>query len=101
MQPLKSLTITPELLRIIAELDEFKGRWQALGSLAPDRLLSGLDVRSFRSRDEQEVAGYAAAMELVFSTADHLTLTENHLQELHGVLRSTKSFCSSLASMDG
>jgi Fic family protein len=99
MAYLASLTITPALLRLIASLDEFKGRWQAFGSLAPDRLsalrrvatiesvgsstriegaklsdaevdrlLSGLDVRSSRSRDEQEVAGYAAAMELVFES---------------------------------
>jgi len=33
-----SLQITPEILRIIAELDEFKGAWRALGTLAPDRL---------------------------------------------------------------
>ena len=33
-----SLTITPELLNLIAEIDEFKGSWKALGSLAPDRL---------------------------------------------------------------
>jgi hypothetical protein len=105
--PLASLTLTPALLRLIASIDEFKGRWQAFGTLAPDRLsalrrvatiesvgsstriegaklsdaevdrlLSGLDVRSFRSRDEQEVAGYAAAMELVFSSWREITLTE-------------------------
>src|SRR6202050_1102015 len=33
-----TLQITPGLLRLIAEIDEFKGRWQALGTLAPDRL---------------------------------------------------------------
>ena len=33
-----SLTITPEILSLIAELDEFKGAWRALGTLAPDRL---------------------------------------------------------------
>ena len=31
-------TPTPDILRLIAELEEFKGRWQALGRLAPDRL---------------------------------------------------------------
>lgn len=30
--------ITPEILSLIAEIDEFKGRWQALKNLAPDRL---------------------------------------------------------------
>ncbi len=32
------LEITPEVLSLIAELDEFKGAWKALGTLAPDRL---------------------------------------------------------------
>jgi Fic family protein len=30
--------ITPEILSLIAELDEFKGAWRALGTLAPERL---------------------------------------------------------------
>jgi Fic family protein len=34
----KDLLLTSELLNIIAEIDEFKGAWKALGSLAPERL---------------------------------------------------------------
>ena len=34
----ESLTITPQMLSLIAEIDEFKGAWRALGTLAPDRL---------------------------------------------------------------
>jgi Fic family protein len=94
-----SIQITPEILSLISELDEFKGAWKALGTLAPDRLsalrrvatiesigsstriegsklsdreveklLSDLDIESIDTRDEQEVAGYAEAMELVFSS---------------------------------
>ena len=33
-----SIQITPEILALISELDEFKGAWRALGTLAPDRL---------------------------------------------------------------
>lgn len=33
-----SLQITPELLSLIAQIDEFKGAWLALGTLAPERL---------------------------------------------------------------
>ena len=33
-----SLHITPEILSLIARIDEFKGAWRALGSLAPKRL---------------------------------------------------------------
>jgi len=114
---LEKLDITPGMLRRIAEIDEFKGQWQALGRLAPERLsalrrvatvesvgsstriegakltdseverlLRGLQVHSFRSRDEQEVAGYAEAMELVFHSWPEITLTENHVKQLHGVL---------------
>lgn len=33
-----SLEITPDLLKLISELDEFKGTWRAIRSLAPERL---------------------------------------------------------------
>ena len=33
-----ALVITPQILLLIAEIDEFKGAWRALGTLAPDRL---------------------------------------------------------------
>ncbi|MHB1935369.1 MAG: Fic family protein [Acidobacteriaceae bacterium] len=109
-----TLQITPEVLNLIAELDEFKGAWQALGTLAPDRLsalrrvatiesigsstriegsklsdreierlLSHLEIKSFETRDEQEVAGYAETMELVFQSWDEIAPTENHIKQLH------------------
>jgi hypothetical protein len=34
---IESLKITPEILSIIAEIDEFKGAWKALGQLAPEQ----------------------------------------------------------------
>jgi Fic family protein len=33
-----TIQITPELLALISEIDEFKGAWRSLGTLAPDRL---------------------------------------------------------------
>ena len=33
-----TLQITPEMLSLVAEVDEFKGAWRALGTLAPERL---------------------------------------------------------------
>jgi Fic family protein len=90
----KTLVIDPEILDLVAELDEFKGAWRALSTLAPDRLsalrraatiesigsstriegnklsdrdveklLSVIEIQTFNTRDEQEVAGYAAVME--------------------------------------
>src|SRR6202142_1562194 len=38
MIQLATLKITPEILGFISELDEFKGAWRALGTLAPERL---------------------------------------------------------------
>lgn len=51
-----------------------------------EKLLSKLEQKSFTTRDEQEVAGYADAMDMVFESHDAITLTENHIKQLHGVL---------------
>ncbi|MCF6180056.1 MAG: Fic family protein, partial [Geopsychrobacter sp.] len=51
-----------------------------------ETLLSGLGKTSFESRDEQEVAGYAHAMDLVFEAFADLRLTENHIRQLHQTL---------------
>ena len=33
-----TITITPAILRLIAEIDEFKGAWMAIGRISPERL---------------------------------------------------------------
>ena len=112
-----TIQITPEILSLIARIDEFKGAWRALGILAPDRLsalrrvatiesigsstriegsklsdrevaqlLSKLEIRSFATRDEQEVAGYAELMELVCSSWQDIPFTEHHVKQLHQIL---------------
>lgn len=112
-----SLSISPEILSLVAEIDEFKGTWRALSTLAPDRLatlrkvatiesigsstriegaqlsdrevealLSRIEMHSFRSRDEEEVAGYAEAMERIFLSYESIPLTENFVQQLHSLL---------------
>jgi len=109
-----TIQITPDILSLIARIDEFKGAWRALGTLAPDRLsallrvatiesigsstriegsklsdreverlLSNLKIQNFTSRDEQEVAGYAKVMELVFTSWQDIAFTENHIKQLH------------------
>ena len=95
-----------------AELDELKGAWRALGTLAPERLsalrrvatiesigsstriegsklsdreveklLANLEIKSFHTRDEQEVAGYAETMALIFQSWNEITLTESHVKQ--------------------
>ena len=109
-----TIQITPEILRLIAEIDEFKGTWRALSTLAPERLsalrrvatiesigsstriegsklsdrdverlLANLEIKSFATRDEQEVAGYAEVMELIFRSWQDMPVTENHIKQLH------------------
>ena len=34
----ETIVITPDLLNLLSEVDEFKGAWRALGTLAPERL---------------------------------------------------------------
>src|SRR5260370_3328846 len=114
---IRNITITPEIVILIAEINEFKARLKVRESLAPEKLttlrriatsesvgsstriegaklsdreveklLSGVKAKSFASRDEQEVAGYADAMDLVFESFESITITENHIKQLHGVL---------------
>ena len=123
MHDIKTIRITPEILKLIGDIDEFKGRWKVIQTLAPEKLtslrriatiesvgsstriegskltdakveklLSGLQTKSFTSRDEQEVAGYADAMDMIFDGYEAITPTENHIKQLHGVLlkHSTK-----------
>jgi Fic family protein len=52
-----------------------------------EELLSrAISIKSFKTRDEQEVAGYAEAMDLVFEAYADMRLTENHIRQLHQTL---------------
>lgn len=44
-----TLTITPDILALIAEIDEFKGAWRALGQLAPEQLTALKRVATIES----------------------------------------------------
>jgi Fic family protein len=46
-------------------------------------LLENIKIKKFTTRDEQEVAGYAEVMELLFSSWEHIAFNENHIQQLH------------------
>lgn len=109
--------MTPRIVKLIAEIDEFKGYWKGIESLSPQTLssmrilatiesigsstriegaklsnreiaglLEGLDLRSFRTRDEQEVAGYAKSMQLIHDSYGEINLTENNIKLLHKVI---------------
>ena len=42
-----------------------------------------MQIKSFATRDEQHVAGYAKVMERVFTSWQDIVLTENHVKQLH------------------
>jgi Fic family protein len=117
MFSIDTLQITPEVLCLIARIDEFKGAWRALGTLAPERLsalrrvatiesigsstriegskltdreverlLSNLAIKKFETRDEQEVAGYAELMDLMFQAWEDIPFNESHVKQLHKIL---------------
>jgi Fic family protein len=44
-----TIHITPDILSLIAEIDEFKGAWRALGTLAPERLKALRHVATIES----------------------------------------------------
>lgn len=51
-----------------------------------EALLRGVKTYSFKSRDEQEVAGYAELMEMIFASYKEIPFTENYIKQLHSVL---------------
>ncbi len=45
----QTLKITHDFLRLIGEIDEFKGAWRAFGTLAPERLSALRHVATIES----------------------------------------------------
>ena len=74
-------------LRRVATIESIGSSTRIEGSKLSDRaveaLLEKIELKSFASRDEQEVAGYAGVMELVFSSWEHISFNENHISQLH------------------
>ncbi|MGQ0643787.1 MAG: Fic family protein [Gemmatimonadaceae bacterium] len=106
-----------ELVRLIAELDHFRGTWRKMQEIRTERLaqlrqvttiestasstriegveltdaevarvLEGIQSESFRARDEQEVKGYAELLTLIYESHADISLTENHIKQLHRIL---------------
>jgi len=44
-----TVTITPAILRLIAEIDEFKGAWTAIGRISPERLTALRHIATIES----------------------------------------------------
>jgi len=83
-------TLAPERLsslKSVATIESIGSSTRIEGSKLSDqdvhRLLSNLEIRSFETRDEQEVAGYAEVMEVIFGSWEDITVTQNHIRQLH------------------
>jgi Fic family protein len=117
MLDIKKIAITPQMLSLIAELDEFKGAWRSFTRLRPEqlkalrkvstiesvgssnriegnklsdleveKLLAHMDKKSFKSRDEEEVIGYAELVNTIFDNYSVIPLSENYIKQLHQML---------------
>ena len=113
--------ITNEILNLISEIDEFKGKWRAINTLSPDRLkmlkksatiesiasstriegvqltdiqvetlLSKVKKKSFKSRDEEEVFGYADAMDFILENFEDLLTKRSKVRHLDSFLLEKK-----------
>ncbi len=123
MPSIRDISITPDLLNAIAEIDAFNTSWRGeLSSLNPDELkvmkrvatiesvgssnrIEGnrltdeqveelfrhINKQSFQSRDEEEIAGYADLINIIFESYDDIPLSENYIKQLHQILLTYSS----------
>lgn len=106
-----------EAMRLVGEIDEFKGHWWKLQEIRSEKLaelrqvttiesagsstriegaelsnqevaqvLQGLNMDSFRSRDESEVRGYGDLLQVIFDSHGVIDFTENYIKQLHRIL---------------
>ena len=51
-----------------------------------EKLLSNIQITSFKNRDEEEVGGYAEVSNLIFDDYEIIPLNENYIKQLHSIL---------------
>jgi Fic family protein len=77
-------------LRRVATIESIGSSTRIEGSKLTDReverLLANLEIKRFETRDEQEVAGYAQVMDVVFGAWQDIPFTENYVKQLHQIL---------------
>ena len=108
--------VTPDILRLVAALDEFKGQWLAFRNLPPElivdleqqaivkataagirlagetvtdsRVAAILAVRGGGDRplEEARVVGYAKVLRTIKQTYSSIPFTVNHIKQLHRVM---------------
>lgn len=77
-------------LRQIATIQSIGSSTRIEGATLNDEeiqaLLKSMKITKLKSRDEQEVVGYYEAIDLVYSNFNEISLTENYIKQLHGIL---------------
>jgi len=51
-----------------------------------EEILSRINKQSFKSRDEEEIAGYAELMDTIFDNFSIIPLSENYIKQLHQIM---------------
>jgi Fic family protein len=112
----QSLQITPEMLSLVAEIDQFKGAWQALGRLAPERLRqlrkiatiesvgSSTRIEGAKLSDREVEALFERLGASSFASRDEqevagYAVVMDTVFENHGAIRMTESYVKQLHAM--
>ncbi len=118
MPSIRDISITPDMLNKIVEIDAFNASWsgraaslsatelksmrrvatiESVGSsnriegnrmsdAEVEELFTHIDKKSFQSRDEEEVAGYADLIDTIYESYEDIPLSENYIKQLHLIL---------------
>ena len=99
----ESLVITPAMLNLIAEVDEFKGAWQQMGKLTPDRLSALKKVATIESiGSSTRIEGARLSdneIEALLRRTDSNTFQTRDEQEVVGYAYVCNQICEHYASM--
>ena len=91
--PEKASSLTASLLGELRNIGAFESigssnriEGNTLTDKEVEAFLQGLSTKSFRSRDEEEVAGYSEVLDAIYSSYDSIPFTENYIKQLHSML---------------
>lgn len=80
LSPLKKITT----IESIASSNRIEGN--KMSDRDVELLLLNLEKKSFKTRDEQEIIGYAKLMNFIFDNYKEISLTENYIKQMHNIL---------------
>lgn len=90
--------LTPDELKVmkrIATIESVGSSNRIEGNKMTDAdveaLFSNINKKSFQSRDEEEVAGYADLINTIFESYNEIPLSENYIKQLHQILLNYSS----------